>query len=166
MSVLAVPAAILFVSLAVNGPAAHDLIPECRAFEAKVGDQVKVIPQGQRPHFTLTVRNTGHSALRLLDTRHGRRTDLADTYFRLIVNTERGVVPDIPEVISDPGPIADDDYFALDRNETAQIPITSPLALEALSGGAYVAHVVIWVDPFRLASRCRSSYVDFLVQSP
>lgn len=164
MTYPAIAAAVLVGSLTALSPALGDSVPACQAFEAKLRVEARHVLKGHRPAFTLTLRNTAPIPLRLLDTRGGRRRDLADTYYKLVIRTKRGVEPDIPRVISDPGPISDEDYFALHTGEAAQIGITSPLTLEALRTGQYVAHVVIWVDPLQLGSRCRSSYADFVVQ--
>jgi hypothetical protein len=66
--------------------------------------------------------------------------------------------------ISDPGPIADEDFVTLAPGEGVQVPVTTPLGLESLEGGAYKAHVVVWVDPYELGSRCRTEDVPFRVR--
>ncbi len=159
----ALAAAALVGWLTAAGLASGDSVPACQAFEAKLRVEANRVSKGRRPGFTLALRNTGSTPLRLLDTRARRRADLADTYYGLVIRTKRGDTPDLPRVISDPGPISDEDYFVLQPGGTAQMPVSSPLALEALRTGLYVAHVVVWVDPLQLGSRCRSSFADFEV---
>ena len=144
--------------------ATAETVPSCHGFETLLRVATREVRRGSRPEFSLSVRNTSVTTLRLLDTRGHRRRDLGDTYYSLVVRTRDGKEPDIMRAISDPGPIADEDFVTIAPGERMHISVATPLALETLERGAYKAHVVVWVDPYDLRSRCRSDDVAFRVQ--
>lgn len=156
---LAVGVGLTFATLA-----AVETVPSCDRFEALFRVSKREVRRGTRPEFSLSVRNTSLTALRLLDTRGGRRRDLGDTYYSLVIRTRDSKEPDIPRAISDPGPIADEDFVTIAPGEGIDITVATPLALESLERGSYKAHVVVWVDPYSLGSRCRSDEVAFHVR--
>lgn len=152
------------ISLTFMTSAWTEPVPSCRGFEALLSVATSGVRRGSRPEFSLSVRNTSLTALRLLDTRRGRRRDLGDTYYSLVIRTRDGKEPEIPRVISDPGPIADEDFVTIAPGERIHITVATPLVLESLERGAYRAHVVVWVDPYDLRSRCRTEEVAFRVR--
>jgi hypothetical protein len=164
--VTVVPAVLL--AAAVHADGAFDArpkeVPPCRDFEARLLVGAREARRGSRPDFTLSIRNTSGASLRLLDTRRGRRSDLGNAYYRLVVLTRGGGEAGITSVISDPGPIEEGDFFVMAPGDSTDIGITTPLALETLRPGGYDAHVVVMVDPYRVDSRCRSEPVAFRVR--
>jgi hypothetical protein len=144
--------------------ATTEIVPSCRGFEALLRVATGDVRSGSHPEFTLSVRNTSLSPLRLLDIRGGRRRDLGDTYYSLVIRTRDGKEPKTRRVISDPGAIADEDFVTIAPGEGMQVTVTTSLVLESLQRGAYRAHVVVWVDPYNLASRCRTDDVEFRVR--
>ena len=143
---------------------AADRVPPCERLQARLRVANSDLPKGGQPDFTLTLRNVTESAVRLLDTRGGRRRDLGDSYYKLVVRTLKGREPNILTAISDPGPISDEDWFVLGAGQEVIVPVTTPLALDTLQKGGYRAHVVITLDPYVSGSRCRSDYAEFRVR--
>jgi hypothetical protein len=81
-----------------------------------------------------------------------------------VVRTQKGKEPDLSRVISDPGPVNSGDYGSLEPDASIEIQITTPMLLEELRKDSYKAHVVVWPDPYRKESRCRSTATAFRVQ--
>jgi hypothetical protein len=123
-----------------------------------------VLKRGFLPQFVLELANPGPEGIRLLDVRRGRRQDLADTYYSLVVRRAKGPLIDGPRPISDPGPISEADFFVLEPKTPASLPLRSFFHLGALGPGSYIAYVGIWQDPYALDSVCRSSEVEFRIQ--
>jgi hypothetical protein len=136
----------------------------CSMFEARLQVATGAVKKGQVPQFTLLLRNKSAEPLRFVDTRLGRRKDLGDTYYQLVVKNQKGKEPDVSRAISDPGPVSASDYGSLEPGASIEIRITTPMLLEELRMGSYKAHVVVWPDPYRKESRCRSTATDFRVQ--
>src|SRR4051812_21568371 len=70
------------------------------------------VKMGEMPGFRLTVRNDGASPERVTDIRSGRRPGLQDSYYDLEVR-QGGKMIDVPRIISDPGPLAEEDFLEL-----------------------------------------------------
>ncbi len=136
----------------------------CSAFEARLQVAAAAVKKGEVPQFTLLLRNKSQEPLRFVDTRQGRRRDLGNTYYQLVIRTQKGNEPDLSRAISDPGPVSASDYGSLEPGGSIEIGITTPMLLEELRRGSYRAHIVVWLDPYREESRCRSTATDFRVQ--
>jgi hypothetical protein len=147
------------------GVATSDSDPSpCSTFEARLQATTGSVKKGQVPQFRLLLRNTSQEPLRFLDTRLGRRRDLGNTYYQLVIETQKGKEPDLSRAISDPGPVSSQDYGMLEPGGSIEIQVTTPMVLEELRKGSYKAHVMVWPDPYRKESRCRSTATDFRVQ--
>lgn len=119
---------------------------------------------GAKPRFSARVRNGTGRAVRLLDIREGRRPDLQESYFELVV-TRDGEVVDVPIVISDPGPIDDTDVFELTPGRELEVrDVKYTRDLSELPVGEYEAFVLFWRDtPTMGATRCRSASTRFVI---
>jgi hypothetical protein len=134
----------------------------CVGLEAILRVEVPKIKVGAEPQFVLSLRNTGKESLRILDVRGGRRSDLQDTYFEVLVQRQ-GQRVSLPRPICDPGPISEEDFFQLLPGVKEDIRLSEPcLDLTALKPGAYEAHVSLWPDA-ELKTRCDSSEARFEV---
>src|SRR5688500_7369818 len=89
------------------------IVPPCEAFQARLVPSNRSLSRGRKPDFHPSLRNTSTLEVKLVDTRDGRRPDLGDTYYQLVVLTAAGGEPDLPRDISDPGPLTEDDWFVL-----------------------------------------------------
>jgi hypothetical protein len=152
----------LMSALSSSAAAQPPRIPSCEAFQARLINTSPQTEKGRRPEFTLLVRNTGRRDITFLDTRGGRRGDLSDSYYELVVLTAAGELPHVPRAISDPGPISKDDSFVLAPGASSELPVTSPLGLERLPVGKYRAHVVV-TTPSDGWARCTSRSAEFSV---
>jgi hypothetical protein len=150
--------------LGVAGTARPEALKPCVRFESKVQVTPRVLKRGVLARFALELVNPGPEGIRLLDVRRGRRQDLADTYYSLVVRRAKGPLIDGPRPISDPGPISEADFFVLEPKTPASLPVRSAFDLGALDPGSYIAYVAIWQDPYALDSVCRSGEVEFRVQ--
>jgi len=132
--------------------------------EATVATSTPRIRAGTRPQFSVSVTNTSSSSIRVLDVRDGRRNDLQDVYFELVI-VKDGRVVDLPTVISDPGPISSADYLVLNPGEHLDVrQLSYKRVAERLAPGEYAAVVLLWRNPEEApTSRCRSSDVRFVV---
>lgn len=142
------------------------LLEPCQALEAEVtvATSTPRIRAGTRPQFSVSVTNTSSSSIRVLDVRDGRRNDLQAVYFELVI-VQDGRVVDLPAIIWDPGPIANEDYVVLNPGERLEVRQLSYRRLaERLAPGEYAALVLFWRNPLAAStSRCRSSEVRFVV---
>lgn len=139
-----------------------ETVEACRTTEVTVATSTPRIRTGTRPQFSLSVRNKSSRSIRVLDVRDGRRNDLQDAYFELFI-VQDGHVVDLPIVISDPGPISNEDYLVLNPGESLNVRRLSYKRMaERLAAGEYSAFVLLWQHP-QEASRCRSSEVRFVV---
>ena len=100
----------------------------------------------------------------MLDVRAGRRADLADNYYELVVEQNNRTLKNLIRPISDPGPIDTTDYFVLAPAGAVEIPLSTSTDLTTLPMGRYAAHVRITFDPLS-ASRpsCQSARTSFNV---
>ena len=142
------------------------MVETCQAteIEATVATSTPRIRAGTRPQFSVSVTNTSSGSIRVLDVRDGRRNDLQDVYFELVI-VKDGRVVDLPTVISDPGPISSADYLVLNPGERLDVrQLTYKRVAERLAPGEYAALVLLWRNPEEApTSRCRSSEVRFVV---
>jgi hypothetical protein len=122
------------------------------------------VKAGSEPEFTLVLRNRSGKAVRLLDVRAGRRADLADTYYDLVLEYNGRKLENLTRPISDPGPIDAADYFVLSPATVAEIPIGASTDLTTLRIGEYAAHVRITLDPLSApVPSCQSARTPFRV---
>ena len=135
----------------------------CRRIEVRLATEHDTVPRGHEPQFKLSVRNSSETTVRLLDTRKGRRRDLADNYYVLVVLNRKEQQPDIPVVISDPGPMSETDFFTLRPGEVAELPVSTPLELARLKRGSYRAFVIVSGEAYSGPS-CASTSVQFRVR--
>lgn len=152
------------VLLLITSGAGGETWKPCSPFKSKVQVTPSVLNSGASPRFVLELVNQGRQGIRLLDVRNGRRSDLADTYYKLVVRRADGAAIDSPRQISDPGPISEADFFVLEPAARVSFPVRSLVSLEALVPGAYLAYVSIWQDPYSVGSVCRSDETEFRVQ--
>jgi hypothetical protein len=151
----------LLTLAAVQKPKAVD---PCAGLEATVRVSPTTFKHGARPALTVTVRNISSTSLRLLDIRNGRRPDLADTYYEIVVEQNRQVLKDLPRAISDPGPIETADFFVLAPGGSFEAPLSSSLDFGAVPAGQYSARARITLDPFATRGpRCSSGRTSFTV---
>lgn len=103
---------------------------------------VAAVRAGEVPAFTLTVHNDGDRPERVLDLSGGRRRDLQDTYYELEVWRAGRVLADIPRMISDPGPVREDDFVVLGPGGKLELAFTRFAAgLQFLPPGEYRARI-------------------------
>ncbi len=127
----------------------------------------QTVTAGTRPHFTLQITNDTSAAERFIDVRRGRRTDLRDNLYRLFVAGKNGKEIDLPQAISDPGPIDESDYFVLGPSKSAEIDLpNSPHQLQELPPGKYTAWVEYrhWEYPNGSRPTVKSSIGTFSVR--
>src|SRR5262245_8199677 len=105
------------------------------------------VKRGDVPAFKLIIRNDGDAPERIIDLSAGRRRDLQDTYYDLEV-TRGGTFVDMPRMISDPGPVVEEDFLELKPGEEVSYELTSfASGLAWLVPGEYQARVRFWQDP-------------------
>ena len=132
-------------------------VQPCRVAEVTVATSTPTVRVGTRPEFSVVVANKSHRSMRVLDVRNGRRKDLQDAYFALLILEGRQLV-ELSSVISDLGPISDTDYAVLNPGERIEVrPLSYTRSAERLPPGKYSAVVLFWQNPETPASRCRSS---------
>jgi len=119
----------------------------CAGLDAVLGAAPSRVRVGSSPVFTLTLKNISGKAQRLLDVRNGRRGDLQYSYYQLILEQNGRSFDEVPAFVADPGPIAEDDLFALPPNAQVQFLLRTQLVLEALPTGRYDTHVRIRFAP-------------------
>jgi hypothetical protein len=73
----------------------------CRAAAVDVATSTPMVRVGVFPQCSVIVAKESDRSMRVLDVRNGRRVDLQDEYFELVVIEGRKVV-DLPRAISDP----------------------------------------------------------------
>jgi hypothetical protein len=139
-------------------------VERCQATEVTVATPTPRIRAGTRPQFSVIVTNKSSRSIRVLDVRDGRRNDLQDVYFELVI-VQDGRVVDLPTVISDPGPISNADYLVLNPGERLDVRrLSYKRVAERLAAGEYAAFVLFWRNPEEAhTSRCRSSEVRFVL---
>jgi hypothetical protein len=143
---------------------AHRLPPDCQGIETILRVSSPAVKAGSEPVFTLVLRNRSGKAVRLLDVRAGRRGDLAETYYELVLESNGRRVENLTRPISDPGPIDAADYFVLSPATVAVIPIGASTDLTTLRIGQYAAHVRITLDPLSTpVPSCQSARTSFKV---
>lgn len=110
-----------------------------------VSDTIK---RGESPTFKLTIRNVGDAPERIIDLTGKRRRDLQDTYYYLEV-TQAGKLVDVPRIISDPGPVVEQDFVELKPGEQVTFDLTRfPSMFGWLPPGKYQGRVCFRQDPF------------------
>jgi hypothetical protein len=122
------------------------------------------VKAGEIPTFRLTIRNEGASPERIIDLTGGRRPDLQDSIYDLEV-TQGGTAVDIPRVISDPGPIVENDFLELKPGGKVSFELTRfPSMLGMLAAGSYQARVRFWRVPYEPGQTfVYSSYAEFTI---
>lgn len=91
------------------------------------------------------------------------RGDLQDTYFDLEV-THDGKLVDVPRIISDPGPIRDDDFVVLKPGESLTYELTRfASAWNQLPEGEYTAVAIFW-RPGERKEKYPSSEAKFKIE--
>jgi hypothetical protein len=96
--------------------------------------------------------------------RNGRRPDLADNYYEIVLERNQRVVKDVPRAISDPGPMNAADFFAIGPGDKFQAPLSSSLDLSAAPAGEYSVHARIALDPLATpVLKCSSARTRFTV---
>jgi hypothetical protein len=120
---------------------------------------------GEARSHALTLSSTSASPVRMLDVRHGRRPDVQDNYFEVIV-LQHGRPVETPIAISDPGPLSAGDFFDLRPGERTTLQhLSYARALDELRPGEYEAVVLVWRDPMEPpTTRCRSKAARFTVK--
>ena len=122
---------------------APSAFPECTGISASLAATPPEVSRGHKPEFALTLSTTGASPIRVLDVRHGRRPDLQDNYFELVV-LQRGRPVETPVAISDPGPVSASDSFDLHPGERTTLRhLSYTRALNELRPGEYEAVVLV-----------------------
>ena len=92
----------LFMALTAGSrPQAPSALPECTDISASLAATPPEVGRGHKPEFALTLSTTSASPVRMLDVRHGRRPDLQDNYFEVVV-LQRGRVIETPIAILGP----------------------------------------------------------------
>jgi hypothetical protein len=138
--------------------------PECTGISATLSATTPEVSRGHKPEFALTLSTTGARPMRVLDVRQGRRPDLQDSYFELVV-LQRGRPVETPVAISDPGPVSASDFFDLRPGERTTLQhLSYTRALNELRPGEYEAVVLIWRNPMKPTTRCRSKVARFTVK--
>jgi hypothetical protein len=137
----------------------------CSGVTVSVSAETPRVKVGERPRFSARIHNDTHRPVRVIDVRQGRRPDLQASYFELFV-TRRSSVVDTPIMISDPGPLGNDDFFDLSAGSVAEIrDLSYTRSLSELRSGTYDAFVLFWRDPLSPhATRCRSTAARFVVE--
>ena len=135
----------------------------CAGIRASVRTSPASFRRAAQPTFILVVKNASPKAVRLLDIRSGRRPDLADNYYKLVLEQNRQELKNVPRAISDPGPVAPTDFFVLPPAAHVEVPLHSSLDLTTLTAGRYSAHVRITLDPLAAAPKCSSAATSFTV---
>jgi hypothetical protein len=139
-------------------------VETCRAIEVTLSTSTPRLTVGTRPQFSVVVTNRSGRSARVLDVRDGRRRDLQDAYFELVIVRD-GRSVDLPIMISDPGPISNADYLVLNPDERLDVgELSYKRVAERLPAGEYTAFVLFWGDPYETpTSRCRSIEARFVV---
>jgi len=105
------------------------------------------VKRGDVPTFKLTVRNEGDTSERIIDLSGGRRGDLQDTYYDLEVS-QGGKQVDMSRMISDSGPVIEQDFLELKPGEEVSYELTRfASGLGWLPHGKYQARVRFRQDP-------------------
>jgi hypothetical protein len=125
----------------------------------------KVVKTGVVPEFKLILRNEGTAAEQVIDLTGGRRPDLQHTYYQLEV-VQQGKAVVLPRSVSDPGPIADQNFLELEAGKKVAFKLRRfALALGKLPPGEYQARIRFWQDPLQPAQTAYfSPYAEFTVQ--
>lgn len=120
------------------------------------------IKKGNTPKFQLTLTNVSNQACKILNVEH--RSDLQNTYYKLVI-TKDGWPVDIPEAISDPGPISDSDWIEVSPGGKKEFLFTSfPLDFQELQPRIYKAYIIFWRDPYQShLTAYESSLAEFTI---
>jgi hypothetical protein len=123
------------------------------------------VKAGEVPKFKLTICNEGDCPERIIDLTSGCRPDLQDSIYDLEV-TQGGKEVDVPRIISDPGPIVENDFLELKPGEKVSFELTRfPSMFGMLPVGFYQARVRFWQVPYEPGQTfLYSSYAEFTVQ--
>jgi hypothetical protein len=135
----------------------------CAGVRASVRASPTSLRKGGLATFVLVVRNGSPNGPRLVDIRNGRRPDLADNYYEIVLERNRQELKNVPRAISDPGPVAPADFFFLPPAAHFEVSLRSTRDLTALAAGRYSAYVRITLDPFAAATKCSSTATSFTV---
>jgi hypothetical protein len=137
----------------------------CLGIEAALRVSPTAVKAGGDAAFTLLLRNRSQKPVRLLDVRAGRRADLAQNYYELVLEQNGRTLKNLTRVISDPGPIDTTDYFFLAPAAAVEIPLSPSADLDTLRIGRYAAHVRITLDPLSPSvPTCQSTRTSFRVR--
>jgi hypothetical protein len=140
------------------------VVPACTGVTVVLSTPTPRVRAGQKPRFTVAIRNGTDRPLKLLDVREGRRSDLQVNYFELIVARGSDAV-DVPIAIADPGPIGDGDFLELPPGGAVELrDLEYKRDLRELPAGEYDVVLLFWRDPFAPNTRCRSSSAQFVVE--
>ena len=128
----------------------NDMDPPERPLRLSLEVVAETVKVGEVPKFKLTIRNEGDRPERIIDLSAGRRADLQDTYYDLELRRDGRILVDIPRMISDPGPVRENDFFVLMPHETVTFELTRfAVGLQFLTTGKYQAQVRFWQDPYQ-----------------
>jgi hypothetical protein len=98
---------------------------------------------GEMPQFLMKVQALA-PLVRIMKL--GERSDLRHNYAPITIKRD-GKTIDTPMMISDPGPISDEDYLELKKGEELVFKHDGrPLSLTELAPGTYAAKVSVWPD--------------------
>ena len=144
----------------------NDKSPTTPPIRLSLKADVKAVKVGEVPKFTLTIHNEGDGPERVLDLSGGRRRDLQDTYYDLEVSQDGRVLVDIPRMISDPGPVQENDFLDLKPGEKLELEFTRfAVGLQFLPPGEYQARIRFRQYPLQLSnSDFFSPYAGFTVR--
>jgi hypothetical protein len=163
--VLELTLAVALVTRMATAPLAHQQTPTCLGIETALRVSPTAVKAGSAAAFTLVLRNRSKKPVRLLDIRAGRRADLAQNYYELVLEQKGRPLKNRPRIIADPGPIDTTDYFVLAPADAVEIPLSTSADLSTLRVGRYAAHVRITLDPLSAsASSCQSPRTSFSVR--
>jgi hypothetical protein len=140
-------------------------LPVCADTSVSLTAVTPRVNVGERPQFAVAVSNATSRAVRILDVRSGRRSDLQHTYFELFVAKGQALI-EVPMVISDPGPLSAGDFFDLEPGTKISLQrLSYTRELERLEPGDYQAFILFWRNPMEPhTTRCRSTKARFSVQ--
>jgi hypothetical protein len=140
--------------------------PSCRGVEVTLRVTPPRFRRGMKPRFAVVLKNASQTPVRLLDVREGRRPDLAENYYEIIVEQNERPLRDVPRAISDPGPVQEADFFVLSPGATVETPLTTKVDVSAVPAGLYSAFVRINFDPLSTQiPECRSARISFTVDN-
>lgn len=100
---------------------------------------------GEKPEFSVKIKNQTGKSVKVLDV--GERDDLRDAYSEIVIKPISNS-SELWYMISDPGPITNEDFVILNEGESLNFE-TSDLQVDTgrLEPGVYNAYVVYTPDP-------------------